>query len=68
MRSRDFVAYHCAALEFDVARHNVDLAILGRIAENEPRDVCQRSLCARRAKTSFSEPNPQSCWVNQGKS
>jgi RimJ/RimL family protein N-acetyltransferase len=46
MQPREFAEYHSSALEIDEARHNVLLAILGRIAKDELPDIRQWSLGA----------------------
>lgn len=44
MQPREFADYHRAALEIDEARHNLILAILGRIAKDEPPDIRRWTL------------------------
>jgi GNAT superfamily N-acetyltransferase len=46
MQPREFACYHRAALEIDEARHNVILAILGRIAKDELSDTRRWTLGA----------------------
>ena len=46
MQPREFAEYHRSALEIAEARHNVILAILGRVAKDEPPDIRQWILGA----------------------
>ena len=46
MQPREFAEYHRPTLEIDEARHSVILAILGRIAKDEPPEIRRWSLGA----------------------